>query len=196
MSQPKWLAALPAADAAVEAFPECVDGELDLHRLRVVGATVASAVVVDRPELVDVALLRCDVAGFVGRNGRAARVLVEDSRLRGVTWANGVVEDVLFERVTAADLSLRFSKLRRVVFRDCQLPELDLTEAGCDDVRFERCDLRAAKFHHARVGALRLEGCDLTGCTGAEALRGASVHGDDLMTLAPSLAAALDITVE
>jgi len=63
-------------------------------------------------------------------------------------------------------------------------------------VRLERCVLTGARFHRAKVKELRIEGCDLTGCSGAEALAGASVHPDDLAQLAPSLAAAVGIRLE
>lgn len=196
MPDPKWYAGLPPPATAVGVFPACDDDELDLHQQRIVGAGWATPLVMTRPEIVDVVLSGCDVAGLVSRDGRAARVLIEQSRLRGVTWANGMVEDVVVDGITAADLSVRFSTLRRVVFRDCSLPGLDLTETSLDDVRFERCALTRVQWDHARVKQLRIEGCDLTGCTGADALRGASIHPDDLLTLAPSLAVALGITLE
>lgn len=187
---------LPAAADALDAFPPCGDEGIELRDLAVAGATFGLTDVAEKPELVNLQLRHCDVAGFVARGGRADRVLVQGGRLRGVTWASGVLRDVELSEVEAGDLSLRFSTLRRVVFRDCVIPGLDLTEAVLDDVRFERCRLPGAQFHRAQVTSLRIEGCDLSGASGVDALAGASVHPDDALSLAAGMAAALGIRLE
>ena len=192
-----WRDQLPADARATNRFPRVVDADgLELHDVRVVGASAALADVYERPELVNVALESCDIAGFVGRDGRGSRVLVEDSRLRGASWIAGLVQDAALERVTGSDVSFRFSTLRRVVLRECVIDRLDLSEVTLDDVRLEHCVLRGANLHRAKVSRLRIEHCDLTGCTGAEALAGASVHPDDILALGPSLADALGLTIE
>jgi uncharacterized protein YjbI with pentapeptide repeats len=196
MKPAPWIARLPGNDAAVSEFP-ALDPEdpLEMHDLRIVDASSVSDGVAERPELVNVVLERCDVAGFLGRNGRAERVAIVGSRLRGVTWVNGMVQDVLLDGVTGEELSLRFSTLRRVTLRDCVLPGLDLTEATLDEVRLERCSLPNVQFKGAKLKSLRIEGCDLSGATGAAALAGASIHPDDLLTLAPALAEAIGMKV-
>jgi uncharacterized protein YjbI with pentapeptide repeats len=192
-----WTPTAPDPATVLDKFRACEDEEdLEVLDTRYAGATSTEAVVLDRPEVVNVVLEGCDLTGVLGRSGRANRVEVRDSRLRAVTWVDGIVQDVVFDTVTAADLSFRFSTLRRVVFRDCTLPGLDLTDVTFDNVRFERCDLSRAVFDRAKVKALRLEGCQLVGLTGADSLSGASVHPDDLLELGPSLATALGITVE
>src|SRR3954464_1141478 len=137
MDEPAWVDQLPRA--AVQDFPALNDDVLDLHDVRIVDASASWSDVLDTPELVTVALQGCDVAGVVANNGRMHRVLVTGSRLRGVTWGAGIVQDVLVEATTGGDVSFRFSLLRRVTFRDCVLPDLDFTEATFDHVRFERC---------------------------------------------------------
>lgn len=167
-----------------------------MRDVRIRGARVALGGQSDRLQLVNVALDGCDVAGLLSQRSHADRVLLTDTRLRGVTWADGLVEDVTFEVVRGAEVSFRFSTLRRVTFADCELPGLDLTETVFEQVRFERCDLTRTRFDHAKVGTLRLAGCDLSGCSGAKWLAGASVHPDDVLSLGPSLAAGLGIVVE
>ena len=196
MKAAPWLTRLPGEDMAVSEFPAReVDEQLDLHDLRIRDAASTSGDVAERPELVNVVLDRCDIAGFTGRDGRADRVMINGSRLRGVTWVNGVLQDVILDGVTGSEVSLRFSTLRRVTLRDCALPGLDLTEVKLEEVRLERCSLPRTQFNGAKVKSLRIEGCDLSGATGAAALAGASVHPDDLLTLAPSLAEAVGIGV-
>src|SRR3954452_15595853 len=135
MTSPKWMGQLPQEQAAT--FPRGADDVVDLHDRRFVGASVAKPTSVERPEIVSVALERCDIAGFIGQHGRAERVLVEGTRLRGVIWANGIVRDVHFVEAIALETSFRFSELRRVLFRDCKLAGIDFTRATFDDVRFE-----------------------------------------------------------
>jgi len=194
VEEPAWVGQLPSG--SVREFPALDDDVLDLHEARVVDASASVAGILENAEIVNVAMERCDIAGVVAHNGRMDRVFISGSRLRGVTWAAGMVQDAMVVATTGGDLSLRFSTLRRVTFRDCVLPELDLTEVTFDQVRLEHCVLTGARFHRAKVKSLRIEGCDLTGCTGAEALSGASVAPGDLLQLAPSLAAALGITLD
>lgn len=192
-----WRDQLPSSARATDQFPRVVDLDaLEFHDIRVVGAAAAVGEVYERPELVNVALDCCDIAGFVGRDGRGSRLHVEDSRLRGVSWIGGLLQDVVLERVTGSDVSFRFSTLRRVVLRECVIDRLDLSEVTLDDVRLERCVLRGANLHRAKVSRLRIAHSDLSGCTGAEALAGASVHPDDILTLGPSLADALGLKIE
>jgi uncharacterized protein YjbI with pentapeptide repeats len=197
VTAPAWMRGLPKDADAVSAFPACDEEEpFELGDLHIVDASSAVAVFLDRPELVNIAMQRCDVAGFGATEGRADRVLIEQSRLRNVTWASGIVQDGELDHVIGSEVSFRFSTLRRITFRDCKLPELDLTEVTFEAVRFERCDLSGAHFDHARVKSLRIEGCDLTGCSGALALAGTSIHPDDVLSLGPSLATALGLTIE
>ena len=196
MKPAPWTSRLPGAEAAVAEFPHHdPDEQLELQDLRIVDAACVCGEVVERPELVNVVLERCDVAGFTGRDGRAERVVVTGSRLRGVTWVNGVLQDVVLDGVTGEEISCRFSTLRRVTLRECTLPGLDLTEVRLDDVRLERCSLPGLQLNGAKVKSLRIEGCDLAGATGVAALAGASIHPDDLGALAPSLAEAIGMTV-
>lgn len=147
-------------------------------------------------EVVDVTLEDCDVIGVLAQKSRLERVTITGSRLRGVSWAAGVIRDVTLDTVTGQDLSCRFSTLRVLTMRDCLLPEIDFTEAEFQQVVLERCDLRGARFDHAKVKSLRITGCNLAGATGAVDLRGASMDLDDLLSLAPSLAREIGITIE
>jgi uncharacterized protein YjbI with pentapeptide repeats len=147
-------------------------------------------------EVVDVTLEDCDVIGVLAQKSRLERVTITGSRLRGVSWAVGVIRGVTLDAVTGQDLSCRFSTLRVVTLRDCQLPEADFTEAEFDQVLFERCDLRRARFDHVKVKSLRVAGCNLAGASGAIDLRGASMDLDDVLSLAPSLARETGITIE
>lgn len=179
----------PAADRVASWDPE----DPQLRDLHLAGVRLTPADSVDGLELLDVVLDGCDVAGLVATGGRATGLAIRSGRMRGVTWVRASFRDVLVDDVSGEDVSVRFSTLRRVEFRDCTLPGLDLTEVTGERVRFRRCDLRGAKFDHARITGLELAGCNLAAATGVEALRGARVHPDDIGSMALSLATAIGI---
>jgi uncharacterized protein YjbI with pentapeptide repeats len=169
---------------------------MDLADLRLSGARASGVALTQGSVASNVTLLDCDIAGLLAPSARGARVAVRDSRLRGVTWPGGLLEDVTLDHVTGDHVSLRFSVLRRVVMRDCELPGIDFTETVFDRVLLANCVIRGARFDNATVKSLRLEGCDLSDITGARALAGASVHPDDLLSLGRSLAMAVGLTIE
>lgn len=172
------------------------DEPLDLHDRDFRNQRLGPADLAVNSEIVEVTLEDCDVIGVLAQKSRLERVSITGSRLRGVSWAAGVIRGVTLDSVTGQDLSCRFSTLRVVTLRDCQLPEVDFTEAEFDQVMLERCDLRAAKFDHAKVKSLRIAGCNLAGASGAIDLRGASMDLDDVLSLAPSLAREIGIAIE
>ena len=147
-------------------------------------------------ELVDLTLTECDVIGVLADKSRLERVSIANSRLRGSTWAAGVVRGVVLDNVTGTDLSFRFSTLRSVTIRDTHVPGLDFTNVEFEEVRFERCTLHRAVFDHARVKSLRIEECDLVGATGVINLRGASMDVDAALSIAPNLAREVGILLE
>lgn len=192
-----WQAHVPAAEApAAGPLPALDADEPALRDIRIAGERLTPGESLDGLEVTDVVLDGCDVAGLVCTGGRASGLRLTGGRIRGITWARGLFRDVLLDNVTGYDVSVRFSTLRRVEFRDCMLPGLDLTETTGERVRFVRCDLSRAKFDHARIQGLRIAGCTLAGATGLDALRGASVHPDDVGWMALGLARAIGIAVE
>jgi uncharacterized protein YjbI with pentapeptide repeats len=173
-----------------------VEEPLDLHDRTFRNERLGPADLVANSEVVGVTFEDCDVIGVTAEKSRLDRVTITGSRIRGVIWAGGVIRDLTLDMVSGTDVSCRFSALRVVTIRDCQLPEADFTETEFDQVLIERCDLRGARFDHAKVKQLRIAGCNLAGATGAVDLRGASMELDDVVSLAPSLARENGITIE
>ena len=170
------------------------DCESDVGDLWLRGARVLE-LDLDRPELVDVRLEDCDVSGVLARDFIARRVELRNTRLRGVTFANGQYDDSRLEDCITSELSLRFSRLRRVVFRNCDLSGIDFYRAGFDHVTIDHCNLRRASFDGATVSCLTITDCDLSGVSGALSLRGAQLDASDLPSLAPSLAREAGIAI-
>jgi len=72
---------------------------------------------------------------------------------------------------------------------------MDLTRARLDPVEFVRCDLTGADFTGVTVAAARFTDCRFDRLAGASGLAGAEVGAGDLISLAPSLAAAIGIAI-
>lgn len=142
----------------------------------------------DRPEWVDLRFEDCDLSGVVARNFAMRRVQFRDTRLRGVALANGQYDDGLVLDCRTEELSLRFTRMRNVTFRGCDLSNADFYSAIFEHVTIESCSLRGARFHAADVKCLRIKDCDLLGIVGALDLKGAVLDASDLPSLAPSLA--------
>jgi uncharacterized protein YjbI with pentapeptide repeats len=104
------------------------------------------------------------------------RVRVTGGKLDFVNLRDARLTDVTFEGVTIDELDLARVTGRRVRFEECRVRRLDVTGAALTDV-----DLRGVS------GLARLDG--------VTSLRGATISGDQLVELAPALAAAAGITV-
>jgi uncharacterized protein YjbI with pentapeptide repeats len=149
----------------------------------------------DRPEILDVRLEDCDLSGVVATGFVARRVALERTRIRGVTLVKGQFDDGLLTGCVSSDLSFRFSRLRRVVFRDCDLSGADFYNVAFDHVTIDGCDLRRAHFDAATVSCLAITSCDLAGVTGVAGLKGAQLDASDLPNLAQSMASETGILI-
>jgi uncharacterized protein YjbI with pentapeptide repeats len=92
-------------------------------------------------------------------------------------------------------LNLRQSTCRDLLVRDSQVDDLDLAGASVERARFERC-----RIGHLMLGSARLSGVDLRGSrvdrfSSVAGLAGAAIDAEQLVQLAPALAAHLGIEV-
>jgi uncharacterized protein YjbI with pentapeptide repeats len=139
---------------------------------------------------------RCDLANLRGHNMSLLQTSVGASRLTGTSWATSLFRDVTFTECRADLTHFRYAKFRTVVFRDCNLGQADFQWAELRGVRFENSDLSGAQFANANMRNVRFSDCDLTNVGGVTSLKGATVRGGDLFSLASSLAREIGIQVE
>jgi len=138
----------------------------------------------------------CDLAGLVLREQVVLRnVVFERCRMSGAVFAGAKLKDVRFEDCSLDDSNLRMLEAASVTFTDCNLVAADLYATRLEDVRFERCDLRGADFSKAQMTNVDLRGSEVVDIRGADALRGATIDSAQVVALARSIAAALDIKV-
>lgn len=143
----------------------------------------------------DSRLERCDLANTRTNSVSVIQCALEGCRLTGSSWTGGFWRDVTVTDCRA-DLALfRHCKVRAVVFRDCNLIQSDWQWAELHHVRFERCDLSGATFANASTGSTLFADCILDGVAGVSGLKGSSVRGSDLISLGPSLARELGISL-
>jgi uncharacterized protein YjbI with pentapeptide repeats len=180
-------AAPPAISAYDPVSEPPVDCDDDIHDLWLKDARVLE-LELDRPEILDVRLEDCDISAVTATGFIARRMHLRNTRLRGVTLVKGQYDDGLIEDCATNDLSLRFSRLRRVVFRDCDLSGADFYNATFYHVTFDDCNLQRARFDAAIVNCLAITNCDLTAINGVAGLKGAQLDASDLPNLAQSLA--------
>jgi uncharacterized protein YjbI with pentapeptide repeats len=181
-----------SAPAPTAEVPDCDEGDVGdlwLKDARVLGLDL------DRPEWIDLKLDDCDLSGLVATGFVIRRAEVLGTRIRGVTLAKGQIDDALIEGCTTNELSFRFTRLRHVVFRECDLSGVDFYNTTFDHVTIADCNLQRAQFDAADVKCLRITNCDLTGVTGTAGLKGATLDASDLPALAVSLAVEIGLAV-
>jgi len=149
----------------------------------------------DRPELLDLRLTDCDLSGLVATGFVARRVELSGTRIRGVTFVKGQYDDGLVADCTTSEMSLRFSKLRHVVFRNCDLSGADFYNTTFEHVTIDGCDLQRATFDGAHVTCLSITNCNLAAVRGISGLRGAQLDVSDLPAMAPAMASDAGILI-
>ncbi len=96
-------------------------------------------------------------------------------------------------RLDLVDLS--GAKLTGVAFDGCVMGELDLGTVEARDLSFEGCEIELLDVTGARLLRTDLTGASIGSVRGVEGLRGATVTPEQLIGLAPLLAAQLGIKV-
>lgn len=116
---------------------------------------------------------------------------IGSAELYDTTWRS-----VRFSRCKLGYLNLRGAKLTDVVFADCIVEELDLARSTASRVAFPGTRLNKVEFSGSKLTDVDLRSARLEDVGDLEGLRGASITVDQLLDLAPGLAARLGIRVE
>lgn len=152
--------------------------------------------VLEKCQLSECILSRIEAAGMRASDAAWLRVATRDSRLTGADLGTAFLEDCVFKNVKFDEAGLRFATLKRVRFEDCVLRGADFSGAKLSNVTFSGCELEGANFDNAACKAVDLRGEVLTGVKGVLGLKGATISSDQLVQLAPLLAADLGLDVD
>ena len=149
----------------------------------------------DGTRLVDVTLRRCRAGSLRAPDGVWQDVVVEGSRL-GAVSAHGLEATRLTIRGGKIDyLNLRDADLTDLALEDCVVEELDLGSARVRRLRATGVRVRRLDVTRADLTDVDLRGVDLDEVTGLAGLAGATISEEQLLRLAPALAAHLRLTV-
>ena len=203
---------LPAPAPLVN--PELVDGT------EWAGVDVTGEVAGDRQaEYVEVASSRLAglrLTGWRIDHLRMVDVLIEDCELSAVTLPAAHLTRVEFRRCRLSGLSAPNLKARHVRFTDCRADGTSFRMSSWDVAELSSVDLRDADFHASTLAGVRLVDCDLAradvskatmdgtalhgstleGLRGADALRGAVIASDQVVSLTVPLLLAMGIVVD
>ena len=138
----------------------------------------------------------CDLSGFVLRDNASVRLAeFVGCRLSGSVLAGTKLRDVSFVSCSFEEANLRMIDAESVDFEDCALLATDLYAAKIAKARFKECNLRGVDLTKATLSEVDLRNSRVEDILGADALRGCTIGEDQVIPLARSLAAALDLRV-
>ncbi|MDQ1479467.1 MAG: hypothetical protein QOI44_328 [Actinomycetota bacterium] len=170
------------------------DDDGELIGARIVGARHAGEVF-PRARLVDVELVRCDLAGCDFSEAVFHRTKFVDCRGVGIELGQATFRAVVFEDCRLDDANLRLTQLAGVRFESSVLARTDFGGARLEDVSFRDCDLTGADYSNARCSKVDLRGSRLVDVKGVGSLKGAIIGADQLPGLAPGMAHALGMEI-
>jgi uncharacterized protein YjbI with pentapeptide repeats len=110
--------------------------------------------------------------------------------LAGAGWT-----DVRVRRVKLGFVNLAGARLEDVAFEECEIGSLDAGSAQLRSVAFVDCAVAELNVAEATLSKVDLSGARLKTLVGVESLRGAIIGRDQLLDLAPLLAAQLGVEV-
>ncbi len=127
----------------------------------------------------------------VWRRSELSRSRIGAGELYGSSWEESAVTGCKF-----GYLNLRGARLADVSFTGCSFEDLDLVDATLERVAFTDCTvgtltLRGATLSHVDLRGLRIDAID-----GVAGLTGAAISQEQLLDLAPALAAHLGLAVD
>lgn len=124
------------------------------------------------------------------------RVEVRGSRLGSAELHGADLRNVTVGHCKLGYVNLRGARLTDVSFGDCLIDELDVGGATLERVAFPGTRIGRLLAPGARLRDVDLRGARLDDLEGVDGLRGATVSLDQLLDLAPMLAARLGILVD
>jgi uncharacterized protein YjbI with pentapeptide repeats len=155
---------------------------------------------VDRLSLRRVRFIGCQLTGFFGASVDFADSTWRDSELVGgrlgaVTLAGTTWKDVRVHGTKLGFLNLAGARLEDVVFEECEIGSLDVGAAQLKSVSFTDCSIEEMTVAEATLSRVDLSHARLRTIVGVDNLRGAVVSHQQLLDLAPQLAAQIGIEV-
>lgn len=186
---------LELSDYSVQGRDSSVVRRLDIEGCKLNNLQLAVARL-DKLQLSDSSLSHIEAAGMHAPKAALLRVVTSNSRLTGADFGAASFEDCMFENVKFDEGGLRFAIFKRVRFENCVLRNTDFSSAKLLNVSFVGCDFEGANFDNASCKLVDLRGEDLSNIKGGLGLKGATISSEQLIQLAPRLAAGVGLIVD
>ena len=171
-------------DASDSRFLEC-----RLERCCVEGLSMR------RARLVDCLLSEVHGAGVDFSDSAWRDCRVSGGRLGALTLPGATWTAVRLRGIKLGFVNLAAARLEDVVFEECEIGGFDAQAARIRSLAFVRCTVQELNVADATLSKVDLSGAKLRTLVGVESLRGATIDRDQLVDLAPLLAAQLGIEV-
>lgn len=213
---PPRLVPVRIGEVSVPDHDEAVDGDLDLDAVELVDlradvltwtgrrrlrASRVSHLVTQRwsaqgASVVGSVLDGVEVVGLDAAGSSWWNVELTGSRIGSAELYDSTWRCVTFTRCKLGYLNLRNAQLTDVAFVDCIIEDLDLGRATATRVAFPGSRIGRLELTGSKLTDVDLRPARLGEVADLEGLRGASITFDQLLDLAPGLAARLGIRVE
>jgi len=156
----------------------CLEG-LSMQRVRVIDCLLA-----------EVHGASVDFADSIWRGSQMTGGRLGAMTLAGATWTG-----IRLRGIKLGFVNLAGARLEDVVFEECEFGSLDARAAQLRSVAFVDCAVQELNVAEATLSKVDLSGARLRSLVGVENLRGAIVSHQQLLDLAPLLAAQLGLDV-
>lgn len=154
-----------------------------------------AAWVLDRCRLLECRLADPEVTSVRGRDATWRAVEVRGGRLPALELDGSTWDGVMLSGTRLGYVNLRDATLTDVEFAGCRIDTLDLGAATAHRLRFADCVVEELIVTRAALRDGDLRGATIDQVQGVAGLAGASVSPDQVLALAPALAAELGIHV-
>lgn len=158
--------------------------------------TIMNGLNLDRFEATDAVFEKVEMTALRTYRVQFNRVAFADIRATGMDFAEGYFEDCLFSNVKFDEASFRMTQFKRVQFENCVLNKADFYQAKLSHVSFSNCELEQTNFDKASCQAVDFRGENLSLLRGILGLKGALISQEQLIQIAPLLAAELEFKIE
>jgi uncharacterized protein YjbI with pentapeptide repeats len=173
-----------AQDASDSTFLEC-----RLRRCRLDGLSMRRARVVESL-LTGVHGASVDLTDSAWRGSH-----MSGGRLGAVTLAGATWTGIRLRGTNVGFMNLAGARLEDVVFEGCEIGSMDARSAQLRSIAFVDCTLDELNVAGATLSKVDLSGARLRSLIGVESLKGAIVSHEQLLDLAPVLAAQLGLEI-
>lgn len=143
----------------------------------------------------DVVFADCDFTAAKLSEASIHATELRGSRCTGVSFASSRLKNVLFINCKLDLANFRMAKLTNVLFDNCVITDMDFYGAELTSVKLDGCDIDGVQFSSSKLALVDLTGSTITSVKGISGLKGAKISPDQLIRLAPYLAADYGIKV-